>query len=541
MISFQIDIVPLFITAIFAVVITWLIIRFLYSKQHQNLLNEAQLAGEKAIQLEQLSRELSAKIETQEAEKIRLTEKVQNLEKEAAVISGKQESLEENLNRLKKEKSEIESKLINTEGNLSSVKVEREKYRTESVAFKESYEKEKLTREALQKNMLEVTNENTALKTSQQERDQSHQEQLKNFNEQKTALSKEFENLANKIFTEKGKNLTETNKDSIDLILKPLKEKIDGFQKRVNEVNDISIKGQTELQSEIKKVMEMGIQISSEANNLTSALKGNKKVTGNWGEIQLERSLQLAGLLEGDHYSREENYKDEDRKNKRPDFVVKLPDGKHIILDSKTSLVAYEQAVSAETEQELKQALDAHVQAIKNHIDGLASKNYTSLIGMKSPHFVLMFIPIEPAYIEALKHDKGLFDYGYRKNIVMLSHTTLMPVLSTVANLWKIEQSNLEAREIANKSGDIFNQVCLVSERIQKMGNTIQTLNNHYNSTVTSIIGQQGLYGKVERFKQLSGKANKTMPELEVSSSRLELNRLDLVVEALPAGDEEEL
>lgn len=541
MISFQIDIVPLFITAIFAVVITWLIIRFLYSKQHQKLLNEAQLAAEKAIQLEQLSRELSAKIETQEAEKIRLTEKVQNLEKEAAVISGKQESLEENLNRLKKEKSEIESKLINTEANLSGVKVEREKYRTESVAFKESYEKEKLTREALQKNMLEVTNENTALKTSQQERDQSHQEQLKNFSEQKAALSKEFENLANKIFTEKGKNLTETNKDSIDLILKPLKEKIDGFQKRVNEVNDISIKGQTELQSEIKKVMEMGIQISSEANNLTSALKGNKKVTGNWGEIQLERSLQLAGLLEGDHYSREENYKDEDRKNKRPDFVVKLPDGKHIILDSKTSLVAYEQAVSAETEQELKQALDAHVQAIKNHIDGLASKNYTSLIGMKSPHFVLMFIPIEPAYIEALKHDKGLFDYGYRKNIVMLSHTTLMPVLSTVANLWKIEQSNLEAREIANKSGDIFNQVCLVSERIQKMGNTIQTLNNHYNSTVTSIIGQQGLYGKVERFKQLSGKANKTMPELEVSSSRLELNRLDLVVEALPAGDEEEL
>ena len=372
-----------------------------------------------------------------------------------------------------------------------------------------------------------LQNDHTRLHTEHRERQGQHEQQVQLLNETRENLKKEFENLAHKIFEDKGKSFTATSKDSLEALLKPFREQISGFQSRINEVHQESVKGNTALEKEIHKVLDVGLEMNSQASNLTTALKGDKKTAGNWGEAQLERTLELAGLQSGEHYEAQSSFRDERGKLKLPDFLIKLPDGKDLVIDSKVSLVDYDRAVGADTDEQREEALNAHAQAVRNHIDDLASKDYVNLPGIGSPDFVLMFMPVEPAYIEAMKHNKDLFNYGYKKGVVMVSHTTLMPILRTVANLWMIDKSNKEAREISTKAGDIYNQVCLVAERLNKLGNTLKAANNHYNDTVKGLVGKQGLHGKVERFQQLSTRANKEMTTLEPIHADIENDRID--------------
>ena len=367
----------------------------------------------------------------------------------------------------------------------------------------------------------------TRLHTEHRERQDRHAEQVQLLNEARDNLKKEFENLANRIFEDKGKSFTTTSRESLEAMLKPFREQISGFQSRINEVHSESVRGHTALEKEIQKVLEVGLEMNSQATNLSSALKGDKKTTGNWGEAQLQRTLELAGLQAGEHYDAQASFKDDEGRRKLPDFIIKLPDGKNLVIDSKVSLVDYDRAISAASDEERELALNAHALAVRKHVDDLASKDYVNLPGIGSPDFVLMFMPIEPAYIEAMKHNKDLFNYGYQKGVVMVSHTTLMPILRTVANLWMIEKSNNEAREISSRAGEIYNQVCLVAERLNKLGNTLRAANNHYNDTVRSLAGQQGLYGKIERFQQLSTKANKEMSALEPIHADIETDRLE--------------
>ncbi|MCW9699172.1 DNA recombination protein RmuC [Avibacterium sp. 20-129] len=369
----------------------------------------------------------------------------------------------------------------------------------------------------------------TELKTTLAEKEKHFTQQQEDFVQTKQQLSVEFQNLANRILEEKSQKFDQTNQASLDALLKPFREQIEGFQKRVNEIHSESLKGNASLESEIKKVLDVGLAMSQEANNLTSALKGEKKTLGNWGEIQLERALQLAGLVENDHYKAQDHFRNAEGKSNYPDFVVYLPDNKHLIIDSKMSLVAYENAVSADNEQSQQQFLREHHKAIKNHIDELSRKDYSNLIGVHSPNFVLMFIAVEPAYIEAMKQDSNLFNYAYEKNVILVSHTTLMPILRTVANLWRIERGNAEAREISGKAGDIYNQMCLVAERLAKLGNSLATVSGHYNHAVTAFAGQQGLAGKIERFKDFSAKANKVMPQVELLHNDLDLAKLSAI------------
>ncbi|QAA95113.1 DNA recombination protein RmuC [Pollutimonas thiosulfatoxidans] len=349
-------------------------------------------------------------------------------------------------------------------------------------------------------------------------------------------LKTEFQNLANQILEEKGRTFAQTSQSSLDALLQPFRQQIQGFQQRVNQVHDETLRGNVTLGSEIRRVLEVGLKMSAEANNLASALKGDKKTTGNWGEVQLERALQLAGLAKGDHYETQAHFRDQGGSSRQPDFVIKLPDDKHLVIDSKVSLVDYDRAVGAQTEEELRVALDAHVKAVRNHIDDLSRKDYSNLIGMHSPSFVLMFMPVEPAYIEAMKHKGDLFDYGYQRNVILVSYTTLMPILKTVGNLWMMARSNEQAHEISARAGDIYNQVVVIAERLKKLGETLATASRHYNSTVTAVAGQQGLYGKASRFSELSSRANKTMPAIEPQHVDLEVQKLDLV---LPAEQKE--
>lgn len=372
-----------------------------------------------------------------------------------------------------------------------------------------------------------LSQELTGLKTTLSEKEKHFAEQQQNLEQSKQQLSVEFQNLANRILDEKSRSFNQTNQTALETLLKPFREQIEGFQKRVNEIHSESVKGNAGLEAEIKKVLEIGLNMSKEASNLTSALKGEKKTLGNWGEVQLERALQLAGLEENVHYRAQAHFKDEQGGRNYPDFVVDLPDGKNLIIDSKMSLVAYESAVNSDDEITRAGFMKDHLAALKKHINDLHQKDYSNLIGMRSPNFVLMFIAVEPAYIEALKADPALFNYGYERNVIMVSHTTLMPILRTVANLWRIERGNVEAKEIAEKAGEIYNQICLVAERLGKLGNTLSTVSNQYNDTVTALVGSKGLVGKVERFKALSAKANKEMPKLDVLNNPVDLARLE--------------
>ncbi|TPE51995.1 DNA recombination protein RmuC [Maribrevibacterium harenarium] len=371
----------------------------------------------------------------------------------------------------------------------------------------------------------------TILSTRLEEKERHHKEQIEQLNGARESLKQEFENLANRIFEEKGRALADTNRVGLDGMLKPLKEQLDGFQRRVNEVHESSVRGNAQLASEIHKVLEIGLQMSAEANNLTSALKGDSQQRGAWGEAQLRRTLEMSGLVEDAHFSVQTSFKDHEGRQKQTDYLIKLPDNKHIIIDSKVSLIAYDRAVAADSSEAYQIALSEHIQAVRRHIDDLAGKDYTNVIGMHSPSFVLMFMPIEPAYIEALKHNKDLFEYGYKKGIVLVSHTTLIPILRTVSNLWMMERSNSEAREVSERAGEIYNQVCVLAERLIKLGGALGSVSNHYNNTVKALAGQQGLHGKVDRFRQLSAKVSKTMPSLEVLGRDFETERLTLLVE----------
>lgn len=345
------------------------------------------------------------------------------------------------------------------------------------------------------------------------------------FEEQKLQLKNEFKVVSEEIMKKRQEMLSEQNKEGVGSLLKPLKDQIAGFQKRINEVHDEAIKGNTHLKSEIDNVMRLGIKMRDEASNLTTALKGKSQQRGAWGEAQLERTLELSGLIQHDHYEKQSSFIDDNGKRKQTDYIIKLPDEKCIIIDSKVSLNAYERACSSEGDEQ-SAAMKMHVAAVRTHINDLAAKEYTNLNGIHSPDFVLMFMPIEPAYIEAMKEDPELFTYGYNKNIILVSHTTVIPILRTVANLWMLDKSNKEARSIGERANDIFNSVATVSERLEALGKALGTVSGHYNKTVTAISGNQGLQGKVKRFTELSSKANKTMPELEHKHHEFDVGKL---------------
>lgn len=351
------------------------------------------------------------------------------------------------------------------------------------------------------------------------------------FEHQKNELKNEFKVVSEEIIKDRQRLLAEQNKEGVGALLKPLQEQIQGFQQRVNQVHDESIKGNATLRAEIENVQKMGLSIQEEANNLATALKGDSQQRGAWGEAQLERTLELSGLVQHQHYEKQSSFFDDAGKRKVTDYVIWLPEDKCIIIDSKVSLIDYERASSGGAEQQ-EAGMKLHVSAVRRHIDDLAKKEYTNLSSLHSPDFILMFMPIEPAYIEAMKHDPELFAYGFNRNVILVSHTTLMPILRTVANLWMLDKSNKEARMLGEKASDIYNSVALVSERVLKLGKTLNTASTHYNETVKSISGAQGLQGKVARFSKLSSKANKAMEALE--EKPIEFDTIKLTAEAIP-------
>lgn len=369
-----------------------------------------------------------------------------------------------------------------------------------------------------------LNNQYGILKNSLTEREAGHAKQLENFEEQKQSLQKVFENTAHKIFEERGKAFSETSQSAIDSVLKPFREQIEGFQKRINEVHAESIKGNATLDSEIKKVLDVGLKMRDEASNLTTALKGDKKALGNWSEVQAELLLEMSGLHKGREYQREASFKTEEGRDQRPDFIINLPNDKHIIVDSKMSLNAYVSATAAQTEEERQFYMKAHVEAIRKHVKDLSDKNYPRLKGINSPEYVFMFIGNEPAYLAAFNHEPNLFQEAYRRGIAIVTPNTLLSSLRIVSHLWSIDKQNSNTRELAEQASKVYDKLRVFVGKMEKLGDQINTAQKTYNDSWTTLKdGQGSLTKQVSKFVDMGVSVKEKLPASVTQDSDMEL------------------
>ena len=324
----------------------------------------------------------------------------------------------------------------------------------------------------------------------------------------------EFENLANKILEEKSSKFTIQNKENLDQILKPLGEKIKDFEKKVNEVYVTDSKERASLATQLKNLQELNQMMAKEANNLTNALKGETKTMGNWGEFILEGILEKSGLVKGREYKIQENFLNEDGRRLQPDVIINLPDNKCLIIDSKVSLLAYENYFSSVNEDEKVNSLKEHIASIKRHIRDLSSKNYQNIYQIRSLDFVLLFMPVEPAFSLAIQNDPGLFNEAFDKNIVIVSPSTLLATLRTIANIWRQEYQNNNVLEIARQSGALYDKFQgLVSDLIE-LGNRMKTMHGSYDNAMKKLYtGRGNLIKSVENIKKLGAKTSKSLPQ----------------------------
>ncbi|MHB1688547.1 MAG: DNA recombination protein RmuC [Ignavibacteriaceae bacterium] len=362
--------------------------------------------------------------------------------------------------------------------------------------------------------VFELNSLSSTLKSENSNLIQKLDEQKKEIEELQQRFIKEFENLANKILDEKSSKFTAQNKDNIDQILKPLNEKIKEFEKKVEETYDKESKQRFSLEVEIKKLYEANLQITKDATNLTNALKGQAKTQGNWGEFILESILEKSGLVKGREYIVQESYTGEDKKRFQPDIIINLPENKSLVIDSKVSLVAYERYSSAEGETERVNALREHIASLKNHIKGLSGKNYQNLYQIQSLDFVLMFMPIEPAFSLAVQYEPGLFNEAFEKNIVIVSPSTLLATLRTIASIWRQEKQNKNALEIARQSGALYDKFVGFVEDLINIGSKIDAAKGSYSDAMKKLHeGSGNLVSRAEKIKSLGAKATKSLPK----------------------------
>ncbi|WP_427901646.1 DNA recombination protein RmuC [Marinobacter caseinilyticus] len=342
------------------------------------------------------------------------------------------------------------------------------------------------------------------------------------------ALKQEFENLANKIFDQKSERFTVQTRTSLDSLLTPFKDQLQDFRKRVDHVYNSETQDRQALRSEIKSLQELNKQITEEAANLTRALKGDKKVQGNWGELILERVLERSGLRKGIEYDTQGSYRGGEGQLLRPDVIVQLPDSRNLVVDSKVSLVAYQAWINEDDDTQKSDALKAHVEAVRNHIKTLSEKDYSQLHGIHSPDFVFLFMPIEPAFVAAFQHDDRLFVEAFERKIIVVTPTTLLATLRTIENIWRYERQSQNARLIADRASAVYDKLRVFVETMEKMGTQLHTVQGTYDNAMNTLMrGRGNLISQANRFVELGVRVKKELPkavmeQAEVSSDDFE-------------------
>ncbi len=341
----------------------------------------------------------------------------------------------------------------------------------------------------------------------------------------KEALSNQFKNLANEIFEEKDKKFSAQNKQKLDALLNPFSQQLNEFRTKVDSIYHDEGKQRASLLSEVKQLKELNLKLNQEAINLTKALTGDKKIQGTWGEMVLERALEQSGLRKGYEYDSQEGYRKDDNSLFKPDVIVHLPHNKDIVIDSKISLIAYESYCKATSKDQEKSTIKAHINAIKNHINALSKKDYSSLKGVHSLDFVLLFIPIEAAFITAYTHDEQLLAQAFDEKIIIVTPTTLLATLKTIENLWRYEKQNQNAQDIAQRAGVLYDKFRGFVQDVEKLGKQLDTTQSTYHDAINKLSqGKGNLINQAQQLKSLGIKVKKEIPKTILEQSDLEDN-----------------
>jgi DNA recombination protein RmuC len=438
-------------------------------------------------------KQIEEKLIEEEKQKIVLNTQIENYQKE----------IEKLQNELQQEK----------EYHQSILSAERLKYEQELNNLRNDY--------------IEATKKLEAARTHFLNQEQKIKEQKEEIENLHKKLTIEFENIANKILDEKSQKFTEQNKSNLDIILNPLKEKIKQFEEKVEKAYSEETKERISLKTEIKHLVELNMKVSSEANNLANALKGDTKKQGNWGEVILEKVLERSGLIKGQEYQTQFSTKNIDGNRIQPDAVVFLPDNKHIIIDSKVSLVAYNAFVNSENENEKQKFLKEHIYSVKNHVKQLSEKNYQTSPDFNTPDFVLLFMPIESAFSAAIQSDQDLFAYAWDLKIVIVSPSTLLATLRTIASIWKQERQTKNALEIAKQSGALYDKFVGFLEDLDKIGKSIDASKIAYEDALNKLkTGRGNLINRVINIQKLGAQTQKQIPDKFKLDNDDELNLL---------------
>jgi DNA recombination protein RmuC len=417
----------------------------------------------------------------------------QSKQKHAAALARIESEHQLRLNALQQERLVDGERLSQARSQLQELNVELAKLTEKSLTLERQ-----LSRYEAENNFL-----NTKLK-----------EQSSEFERLQKQAALEFENLANRILKKNSEEFSNVNHQKINELIQPLKEKIVTFEKKVEETYEKGLKDQTDIRAELKKLYDLNQRISTEANNLTRALKGDVKQQGNWGEIVLERILERSGLTEGNEYEREKVVQNAEGKTIRPDVVVNLPDKKHIIIDSKVSLIAYERFVNSEEPVLREKYIREHLVSLKTHVKSLNEKHYSNSPQFNTPDFVLLFIPIESSFSVAVEQDQQLFNYAWENKVVLVSPSTLLATLRTVASIWQQENQTRNALEIARQGGALYDKFVGFITDMDKLGKNIASLQGTYDDASKKLYSGAGnLVRRVENLKELGASTSKEIPD----------------------------
>ncbi|MDP1745501.1 MAG: DNA recombination protein RmuC [Bacteroidota bacterium] len=405
--------------------------------------------------------------------------------------------LQINMVNSEKENQRITNELKNTKEELSAeLNSEREKYLKDI-----NIEKDKLSKAESRLAKAEQVFQ------SQEEKFTTLKSELENVHKKYTT---EFENIANKILDEKTQKFTDQNKNNLEIILNPLKEKIKDFESKVEKAYKAESDERITLKAEIKNLVDLNKQVSEDANNLAKALKGDNKKQGNWGEVILEKVLERSGLVKGQEYLTQFSTNNSEGSRIQPDAVIKLPDDKHVIVDAKVSLIAYEACVNATTDEERERFTKEHLLSVRNHVKLLSGKEYQSSADFNTPDFVLLFIPIESSFSIAVQADQELFSYAWDRKIVIVSPSTLLATLRTIASLWKQERQTKNVMEIARQGGELYDKFVGFLEDMQKIEKGIEASGKAYQDAINKLnTGSGNLIRRIENIKKLGAKTNK--------------------------------
>lgn len=379
--------------------------------------------------------------------------------------------------------------------------------------------KSQLNQTVQERETIRTDKESLAIQLSKKETDfenlwERNKEQKEEVEKLQQKFTKEFENLANKILEEKTNKFTEQNKENLKNILTPLQDKIQLFEKKVEDTHKESIDYHAALRQQILGLRQMNEQMSKETLNLTKALKGDSKMQGNWGELILERVLEKSGLEKGREYEVQQSFVTEEGNRVFPDVVINLPDGKKMVVDSKVTLTAYERYINEEDDDAKNQHLKEHIISLKRHVDQLSEKNYHDLYQMESPDFVLLFIPIESAFALALNEDTSLYNKAFEKNIVIVTPSTLLATLRTIDSMWTNQKQQENALEIARQAGALYDKFEGFVADLVKVGNKIKDSKIEYDNAMSKLVeGSGNLINRVENLKKMGAKAKKAIPE----------------------------